>query len=189
VKQGVYPKGTKVKLRRLKHSDVYTINMFMPNVQIPDWKHYSQKELKKAGFMELSKKIGKIANEMGYEPSKEGDDEHIVDGPSFFHEDVGHLWNYGIDRKGELRYIDTEVLQYNFPFKGRKSFRQIQREDLERRVSLVVGVAAILFSLFFLSPAFTGNAIANLTTKISDLIGAGLFVLGIIVLAFLFKKK
>jgi len=66
------------------------------------------------------------------------------------------------------------------------------KSDLEDSVNpwfsilTIVGIGA---AIFFLSPTLTGNAIANLTTKTSSLIGVGLFVAGMTGLYFWFKRK
>ena len=59
---------------------------------------------------------------------------------------------------------------------------------LEKTFS-IIGIGGIVLSLFFLSPNLTGNAIANLTTKTSSIIGAGLFIVGLVGSYFWFKKK
>lgn len=66
--------------------------------------------------------------------------------------------------------------------------------DLEEKVnktaiSSTIAITALILSLFFLSPTLTGNAVANLTTKTSSIIGAGLFIIGIVGSYFWFKKK
>ena len=56
----------------------------------------------------------------------------------------------------------------------------------------LVGIASAVLmigGLFFLSPNLTGNAIVNLTTKTSSIIGAGLFIVGIVGSYFWFRKK
>ena len=54
---------------------------------------------------------------------------------------------------------------------------------------ITLGLASIIFSLFFLSSNLTGNVISNLTQNSSNLIGAGLFILGLIGCLFYFKTK
>ena len=64
-----------------------------------------------------------------------------------------------------------------------------KKENLEKILTSIIGISALTLSLIFLSPTLTGNAIANLTTKTSSIIGGTLFVIGIIGSYFWFKKK
>ena len=64
-----------------------------------------------------------------------------------------------------------------------------KQRGLEKRLSSIIGISGIALALIFLSPTLTGNAIANLTTQTSSLIGAGLFIVGIVGSYFWFKKK
>ena len=64
-----------------------------------------------------------------------------------------------------------------------------KKKSLEQKVSSVVAVGGILGSLFFLSSNFTGNAIADLTTKTTSFLGAGLLIVGLVAGWFWLKSK
>jgi hypothetical protein len=66
---------------------------------------------------------------------------------------------------------------------------QDKPQELEKAVASIIGISGIVLALFFLSPTLTGNAIANLATKTSSLIGAGLFIVGIVGSYFWIKKR
>jgi len=56
----------------------------------------------------------------------------------------------------------------------------------------LVGIASVVLmvgGIFFLSPNLTGNAISNLTNQTSNIIGAGLFLMGIVGSYFWSRKK
>ncbi len=59
---------------------------------------------------------------------------------------------------------------------------------LERSLSLIA-VSGILGGIFFLSTNMTGNVIADLTTKTTSFLGAGLLVVGLVAGFFYIKSK
>jgi hypothetical protein len=63
-----------------------------------------------------------------------------------------------------------------------------EQKGLESKLPVVISIAVFVIALFFLSPNLTGNAILNMNKSGSNLIGAGLFVLGLVGLYF-WKKK
>jgi hypothetical protein len=82
--------------------------------------------------------------------------------------------------------------------KYRLQFRQLDAEGKTihqynsskvPRFSAVGLMIAVASGAFFLSPTLTGNAIGNLTTTTSNIIGAGLFVVGIVGSYSYFRKK
>lgn len=87
--------------------------------------------------------------------------------------DLGRAVAYLVGTKGYFGVRDDE-LQRNEP-----TFRKI-RKDLEGRVEAMIGIPAIALSLFFLSSNITGNAIANIATKTTSFLGAGLLIVGLV---------
>ncbi|MBR9705985.1 solute carrier organic anion transporter [Candidatus Pacearchaeota archaeon] len=63
-----------------------------------------------------------------------------------------------------------------------------KRKPLEHYFG-IISLFGFVLGGFFLSPNLTGNAIANLTTKTTSIIGAGLFIAGIVGTYFWIKKK
>ncbi len=103
-------------------------------------------------------------------------------------------WKYrdseGVLGRGEIE-VPTRVFQHIYDLmhdpKGKKSK---SGGNLEGSLNMmIISLCGFIFGLFFLSSKMTGFAIANLTTKTSSIIGASLFVLGIIGFYFYFKKK
>ncbi|MDD5191772.1 MAG: hypothetical protein PHH54_05220 [Candidatus Nanoarchaeia archaeon] len=62
-------------------------------------------------------------------------------------------------------------------------------KGLEQTVSVFIGIGGLLISLLFLSSNFTGFAIANLTQRTSNIIGMILFIVSLIVLFFIMKRR
>jgi hypothetical protein len=71
----------------------------------------------------------------------------------------------------------------------RKHELKKKKKNLEQRFPLIILLLSFGAGLIFLSPNLTGNAIANLTTKTSSIIGVGLFIVGIVGSYFWFRKK
>jgi LPXTG-motif cell wall-anchored protein len=60
---------------------------------------------------------------------------------------------------------------------------------LEKSVSSVIAIAGVLGGIFFLSTNVTGNAIADLTTKTTSFLGAGLLIVGLVAGFFWVKSR
>jgi len=58
-----------------------------------------------------------------------------------------------------------------------------------RKVISVISISGILSGLFFLSPNVTGNAIADMTTKTTSFLGAGLLIVGLVAGFFWLKGR
>ena len=121
-------------------------------------------------------------------------------GENFY--DVGYsLVNEPEKRRETINNMFMNIIQkYGLKFRAvpNKGYEYISgvgflpienKQGLEHRLSSIIGISGLALSLIFLSPTLTGNAIANLTTKTSSIIGASLFVLGIIGSYFWFRKK
>ena len=91
----------------------------------------------------------------------------------------------GLARKYHLNYRLSVPKSLSFS----PQWDFLKSSKLETKVASIIGISGIALALVFLSPNLTGNAIANLTTKTSSLIGAGLFIMGIVGSYFWFKKK
>ena len=116
-----------------------------------------------------------------------------------YYEDVFGIRNYGIDSKGKIRYVDTEILITKLPFKERnkskvekeiEAWRNIGKNGgkLEHKLSGIIAIASLGLSIFFLLPTLTGNTIGNLNPTFSNWIGGVLFISGLIG-AFLALRK
>lgn len=154
IREGIYPEETKVKVKKIKHSNAYGLELFIPEIKISNSPFIR--------FSRLAKKIQEIAEEFGYYEK--------------LHEDIRNYWNYGKDQKGKVRYIDAEILypDRKLPFEMRK------KKDLGNKLLGLVSIVGIASSLFFLSPSLTGNAVADLSVNSSSFLGVGLLVVGLI---------
>lgn len=198
VKEGIYPEGTKIKVKRKRHSDSYTIGFFMPKITplIKDlFRKYREEDIPK-----ISDKIIQIATNHGYRGWEHGgwrggfhsdilkirEEEWKRYRNQGINDPIQHYRNYGIDQKGKLRYLDVDVLMGHLPFERRKSN---QKKTLEGRVivsilSLIGGIALSILSL-----TATGNVISNLTGTTQGLLGIFLFIVGLVRILLHFNQK
>ncbi|MDD5191636.1 MAG: hypothetical protein PHH54_02060 [Candidatus Nanoarchaeia archaeon] len=89
-------------------------------------------------------------------------------------------------------YFEKYVNSKNRCLKNAERLKKVSEgkwHGLEGKSFAIIALFSLIFSFLFLLPNLTGNVIANLTTKNSSIIGAGLFVLGIIGSYFYFRKK
>jgi len=66
---------------------------------------------------------------------------------------------------------------------------QQKRIERKRLTSLAASILGIFGSLFFFSLSLTGNAIADLTTKTTSFLGAGLLIVGLVAGIFYISSK
>lgn len=159
VTQGVYPKGTKVKVKKQRHSNSYAVEFWMPEVNPLEEGENSQEQTRLIGERDvLLEKIKRTARKYGVDTDSTGEIDR----------DTSGLWNYGRDKQGELRYFDTHILGNFLPFEGRK--------NLEGKVLSVSIFLSFIFSIFFLSPNLTGNIIGNFNLNSTNSLGIALFI-------------
>jgi hypothetical protein len=60
--------------------------------------------------------------------------------------------------------------------------------SLDKAVNIVIIVGAFLCSLIFLSGGITGNTILDSSVKLSNIVGAGLFIVGVVA-SFIYSKR
>jgi len=72
--------------------------------------------------------------------------------------------------------------------KAQKALSKKEGNSLDNIVNLVVMGGAFLCSFIFLSGSITGNTILNSSIKTSNFIGAGLFIVGVVV-SFIYTKR
>lgn len=179
--RGVYPLGTRVKVKRIRHSDGYGIEVTMPEIKVstkPGGKKLDWSEANR-----LRDIMEDAAAKRGYKGS--------------FDDDVRQGHNYGQDRDGNTRYIDLEILEHKLPYAGRKSEEELRRNSrsresqfreskrlmgsahpLEKRVLPIITIITLAGSVIFSSLGMTSNVIGSSQT--TSFIGAGLFILGLI---------
>jgi uncharacterized membrane protein (DUF485 family) len=73
--------------------------------------------------------------------------------------------------------------------RGKIKNRQKKKSNfLEGKVNLALIFGSFLCSLIFLSGGITGNTILNSSVKASNVIGAGLFIVGVVA-SFIYSKR
>jgi hypothetical protein len=185
IREKIYPEGTKVKIKKIKHSDRYTIEMSMP--WIKDIFRYEELwRTKKYG-----KESGDLIRKMEDIIKKHEKGESKIP----LHSDTMRDLNYGIDPKtNKVVYMDYEIIGDNLPFNKRKSRQQIAIERRERRIKslektvALTSIGAILVSFFIGYNQITGNAIMQNNSNKFIGLGIILFILGVLGL-FLTRKK
>jgi hypothetical protein len=97
--------------------------------------------------------------------------------------DLGMAVAYLVGTKSYFGVRDEE-LQRN-----EQTIRKIKK-DLEGRIEAMVGIPAIILSLFFLSSNITGNAIADITNSTTSFfVGLGLLIVGLVAGFLWFKAR
>jgi|SRR3989344_2751830 len=205
IKERVLPADTKIKIKRLRHTDAYHLEFWMPSVSnlenvgfvVGNHGESVFKRTKKVKKIEEEmnsqiKKIKSIAKEFGY------DDE--------LGKDVYAIRNYGYDSKRELMLHDVHILGRELPSKYRKKrtygkfwytgnewvheTESRNKSSLEHKVEKTPIV--IIFSLIALilinKSNITGNIIANPISKI-NIHTLSIIILGAIIIFLLINKK
>lgn len=197
IDKGVFPEGTSVKVRRIRHQDGYGLEFFVPHLRkiptVTSWRQVftntdSAKDKEIQRELEEGKKrcrdtIQETAKKYGY--------QHGLG------EDVYPNRNYGLDQNGEVRIHDVHLLSWNLPdrFKLPEEERHGQfynsprRKSLEKAIAQAGVIISLSSGLVLLSPNLTGNTIANLNQTSSNWIGGILFILGLTSALLYFNKK
>ena len=151
VKEGVYPPGTKVRVKKVKHSNRYTLEMWMPELKHPSETRGENTKGVNLGrrYNEIKSEVRQVASDFGYNPPK----YHGFDN------DLGFPRNYGVAKDGEVYYFDTHVLESKLPFKKRK--KSWKEKNLERIVGATLVIMGFALTLINLIPSFTGYVVLN----------------------------
>ena len=206
INEKVLPVDTKIKIKRLRHTDAYHLEFYMPNlfdlggmeslvksenVGRGKYKRFVDKTIK-----DMDTKIDiirKVASRFGYNGS--------------LNEDTGEIRNYGYDSKRELRLHDIHILSDILPNKHRKKrtygkfwytsnkwvheTESRNKSSLEHKVEKVSII--ILFSLITLvlidKLSITGNIVSNSTNSTNVNIISILIIGAIIILLLINKLK
>jgi hypothetical protein len=159
IKAGVYPEGTKVKVKQHKRWDgvIYQLHFWMPVIATAPSGYLPKEYFAKANSLE--KKAEEIAKRYGYNKR--------------LSEDFCFDRNYGV-QNGQLRYLDLHVLDDYLPYKGRRSAssepnkpenpdgkKEKKTVNLEEKIAAVLLICG-LFVLLFSMPSVTGDYALNL---------------------------
>ena len=96
-------------------------------------------------------------------------------------------WKPGCIRAGEEERLNKNAERMDKLYGGKWRIRK--KKTLETAAAGIIGIAGIGASLFFLFGNITGNVIGNLTQTNSSVIGACLFVIGVVCGYLYFKQK
>ncbi len=211
IDKGIYPTGTQVNVKKQKHSNRFVIELKVPKLEEFD-KYYREMARTSGVRQEELRHLEEIPRHVGNmiqdEAGKFGYRCFDPKNPTRYetNSDTFDSFNYGVDSKGDVRYFDKHVLKIKLPFKGRKKSnfeRQLEniakRADEEtdvnkigtyaRAVISLVSAIGLLSGFFFLGSNLTGNVIADLTTKTTSFLGAGLIIVGLVGSFFWIKSK
>jgi hypothetical protein len=174
IKNGVYPDGTKVTVKKIKHSNEYTLEFWMPKLRVCEdvastltwpkmwWNRGAKLKAISKQIGILQDKIKAIAKQHGYKMRyAEVDPDETTKlrvYPHEWEEDLHRGNNWGVDENLNAHYIDLHILNDNLPFDGRKKkqghilydqhFRQQREGRLEKTVTsgtgAGVGVTALI---------------------------------------------
>lgn len=144
---------------------------------------------KKLGDESHARKFGReVINTLNkYEEALQ---EAQISADKYFKEDEPHV-------SGRIKFAHALAGQHTKDAIGRFQSDKKRIEDLIEgrkdgiagKVSVTVSIIGILGGIFFISSSITGNVIATLTNSTSNIIGAGLFALGIVAGIFTLKHR
>jgi hypothetical protein len=86
---------------------------------------------------------------------------------------------YNLDAKSYWNYLNNVLERIN----------RLQEGGIARKIGITASMTIALSSLFFASLSATGNIIGNINQTSSGLIGAGLFLIGIVSTFLCFRKR
>ncbi len=100
-----------------------------------------------------------------------------------------NYWGIKLKNRKE-RELTKEAIPYYQEF-GREVGKEINRrnQSLERQLLGIFSLAGFIASLFFLSSNITGDVVGDLSLKSSSIIGAGLFIMGLVAGFFCLRKR
>jgi hypothetical protein len=126
----------------------------------------------------------KFGYRSSYRPTSEDEDYQYDEKFKQYADLTGAIVKHPKQRKRAMAYV-KELKEI-----GKEAGEELaHKRGLEKRLTSIIALAGLGAGIFFFSPTLTGNAIANLTTKTSSIIGAGLFIVGIVGSYFWFKKR
>ncbi len=187
IKKGVYPEGTKVKVRRKRHSDSFHLEMKVPKIKdASKFGSSSREDLDKIKWGMKSKEgiIKSEGKKKGYNfrNVEEVLGTLLIDASPTYYEDIHYLRNYGVDPDGKIRYLDGEILIEKLPYEGRKKSEIEKKVDslisdksLEKKILFSISLGGFILGLFFISSNLTGNVIGNLNSSSKNIIGILIF--------------
>lgn len=170
----VLPENTKVKVKKVRHTDAYHLEFWMPSVSELGNVGYEVDNQGRSVFVR-TKRVKKIENEMEI---KRKEIEKVAEEFGYngsLGEDVYAIRNYGYDSKGELRLHDVHLLGDRLPnshrkySQGRSWYDPVMHEhrkkqkSLEKRLSLffIALISLSIFPVLTNKTNITGNAIGN----------------------------
>ncbi len=174
IKEKVYPEKTKVHIRKLKHSNNYVIDIFMPEVRMNNRENEASEmmiERLRERIIHLSEK-----NNVLYTEKRNFLPEH-----AYLDYDINTSTNYGFDNEGNPHYVDREVFKKKLPYKHR---RNVQESRLESKILTIIGGAFFFLSALTSSIKLTGNVVLNEPNVISTNASLIFILLGIVILIY-----
>jgi len=202
IANGILPPSTKVKIKRLRHTDAYHLEFWMPHIRDLEGmesvinaygtgrgKFKEKVKAVKEGIDKKQKEIREIAKKFGYNDR--------------FNDDIYAIRNYGYDKEGILRLHDVHVLSTDLPNTHRKrntkkrfwydeDATQEERDKRRRRFKtlessvetvlltiIVTGIIVLLLNNFKITGGVIGSPNNHLDVYSLILISIGVIALGI----------
>lgn len=217
IKENIYPEGTKVKVKKEKHSNAYILEFWMPELSKTLYEELGRLDSawfpkkKKARATSLvremyakSEKAKEVAERMGYGVNFAEPDSNyaskLKQSTSYrWSEDLERSNNWALDDNGKVKYIDVHVLNSRLPFKGRKKRAEeelyskfVNQESvlgLEGKTLAFgfIGLLGLTYGLIYSPLNITGNVVG--VNYFSSWTGILVFVLGVIGVGLFFRKK
>jgi len=152
INEKIYPEGTKIKIKKMNHSDAYSLEMTVPKIKLIDslfWENYEPHQRMEAEehnekisdkIIKKNSKLREIALKKGYNYHRlEDNTMGVKENPEgFFNEDIDATRNwgykYGKGFEQEAYYLDLHIIHGKLPFNHRK-FDEIEnyiKENNER---------------------------------------------------------
>jgi len=201
IRKGFYPEGTNVKI---KYSEgKFALQFWMPKVKVLSrWIRdrdlrkgfVRQNENRSSGYdcRELYDEMARMANDLIGQVQHALGKLDIKDEKEF-NPDFYFPRNYGLDAKGNVRYLDLHILWEKLPFAKRKNGQRLAKSSiknsLEGKVTSIIAISGLTLSLLFFSSSITGNVIGNITNSTSNILGAVFLLVGIVGSFFYFRNR
>jgi hypothetical protein len=185
IRRGVYPKGTKVRVKYNKWGNGhFNLEFWMPKVKTLDTVKRTDPD-----FIDYSRQMNEISETIREEVAKvlRTSQSNLKYVPEGLDSDIEQPRNYGVDKEGMVRYIDLHITWNQLPFARRKN--PFEKKNLEGKVGATTAIIGLLGSILFLSSNFTGNAIGNISRSSGNWIGVVLFLVGIAGGLLYFRRK
>jgi len=180
------------------------------NASTVDIVHFlREKNIKTSIIAQQNPKTGKVEGytlmrktektpKFDYSAYEESSIENLIEKSEEIYKKAYILTHESLPKELQRHLLGKAASKFNFkyrrvPVRGYKldrnlmSFAPIEKKNLETKLAVIIGLT-FLISILFMSSGITGLVVGKFASK-TPTIGAGLFILGIVLFYFYFKKK